>query len=434
MDQIGKAIEEAYLLGLTQKQAEDLDLIFRDYMREYHFPISLPANDKLLKIKYFRKALRILTPEQLAIYRKKKLVNNSKKKIKESEGKEKLMTALNLKYKSVNFSEKQLQTLYNVHSSFKKNIVNLEDRHSEILDALGPTLSAEQNSELKNIFAVQLSKSEAQKIEKTKRQYRYLDLSEDQAREMSIVEENEKKRLKKNHYRGYDPYKIHVDFEQILSKKQFKSYQSNQENLRAKALISQIEEDTKKTQKFESLKELMNVQIEEILPVKCTIKKQLLNQASEEDILNINHLINNYEQEIQQRIKSCIIEHTNKYGSNLPNQLNLKIIENTLLSLNPSALILKSLDLNQNRFSSIEITQNQQAELDAVNLRLRDFFIHRFEKESKGSYASLITSINRNADKPKYQELYSLLLLEDKPLTNLEKVKKTLKSHNIEFF
>ena len=46
MDEIAKSIERKFELGLTDQQSKDIDSIFQEFMREYHFPKSHPVNDK----------------------------------------------------------------------------------------------------------------------------------------------------------------------------------------------------------------------------------------------------------------------------------------------------------------------------------------------------------------------------------------------------
>ena len=66
MDEIAKSIERKFELGLTDQQSKDIDSIFQEFMREYHFPKFHPVNDKLLRFKHFRKALLVLTTEPVS--------------------------------------------------------------------------------------------------------------------------------------------------------------------------------------------------------------------------------------------------------------------------------------------------------------------------------------------------------------------------------
>ena len=432
MDQIAKAIEQEYQLGLTSQQSEEIDRVFRDYMREYHFPLTLPANDILLRFKYFRRALSILTKEQLGIFKKKKILKNAKKKISEKEKRERALISLNQKFKSANLSVYQLETLFEICNTPIKNIAELIDQHSKILNALGPSLTDIQRLHIKKIFSDQMKFYSDRKVDLIKHRYKYLDLNDEQAMKIHISEENEKERLKKNNHLGYYPYMVNSEYENILSTKQFQLYKNQMENRRSQWINPQNKNDTQSERKFKSLKEWINFQVETVLPVKCVIVKQLIEHATESDAVKIKLFKNDYENEIENKIKILLSLNHNNSESELPNQLKLKIIETALLLLNPSPSLIH-LNLLQNEFTSLELDKTQQTDLEALNLKIRDYQIQKFEKESKGSYASLITSINRNAEKPKYSDLYSLILLESDPQSNIEKMKKHLQSHNIEF-
>jgi len=65
-----------------------------------------------------------------------------------------------------------------------------------------------------------------------------------------------------------------------------------------------------------------------------------------------------------------------------------------------------------------------------LRLKLREYNIKRLEKKLKGSYASL-TTIGRTREIPKYLELYSILLLDEKAQKNIDKMKMRQITHGI---
>jgi len=236
MDEIAKSIERKFELGLTDQQSKDIDSIFQEFMREYHFPKSHPVNDKLLRFKHFRKALLVLSTDQLNIYRSKKLEAKSKNAVREKEKDERQLTHLKEEYKDVGLSPTQLQVVLETKYSFRKQIVELENQHTEILNALGSSIDSSQRDELDKLFTYQLKRNRRRKAESTKRKYSYLNLRDDQAKEISILDELEKRRNKENKYKGYNPYLINQEFKEILTIKQFELYSVHQEELKDKSI------------------------------------------------------------------------------------------------------------------------------------------------------------------------------------------------------
>ena len=430
MDEIAKSIERKFELGLSDQQSKNIDSIFQEFMREYHFPKSHPFNDKLLRFKYFRKALLVLTPYQLNIYRSKKLEAKSKSVNREKENEERKLKHLKEEYKNVGLSLEQLQLVFETKKSFGKHIVKLENQHTEILNALGSSIDSSQRDELDKLFTYQLKRNRRRKAESTKRKYSYLNLRDDQAKEISILDELEKKRNKENNYKGYNPYLINQEFKEILTIKQFELYSVHQEELKDKSLQSQIKEDSSKSDKILELKAWAKFQIENSLPVKCKIAMQLIKSANKNDIEKINNLKKKYNETIEEQILLKKERHQEKYGAQLPNHLKLRVTELTLLDINPSPSLIKDLDLNKNIFSSIRLNERQEEELVDLRLKLREYNIKKLEKKLKGSYASL-TTIGRTREIPKYLELYSILLLDEKVHNNINQMKMRQITHGI---
>ena len=430
MDAIAKSIERKFELGLSDQQSKDIDSIFQEFMREYHFPKSHPVNDKLLRFKHFRKALLVLTTDQLNIYRSKKLEAKSKNANREKENAERKLKHLKEEYKDVGLSLEQLQIVLETQKSFRKQIIELEDQHSAILNSLGGTINITQRDGLDKLFTYQSKRNRKNKTESTKRKYSYLNLRDEQAREISILNKLEKKRNKENKYRGYDPYIINEEFKEILTINQFELYSTHQVELKEISLQSQIKEDANKEGEYLELEDWTQFQIENSLPTKCKILRQLVKSANKHDIEKIDVLKKRYNDTIEELIKQIKERHQKIYGAQLPNHNKLRITELTLLDISPSPSLIKDLDLNKNEFSSIQLSESQEEELNDLRLKLREYNIKKMEKKLKGSYASL-TTIGRTREIPKYLELYSILLLDEKVRKNIDKMKMRQITHGI---
>lgn len=430
MDEIAKSIERKFQLGLSGKQSQKIDAIFQAFMREYHFPIAQPVNDSLLRFKYFRRVLSLLNPEQLRIYRKKKLEDLAKSEINENEKREKNLIRLRQEYKEVELTSSQLEIIFKAKKSFRKNPIDLEDQQIILINAIDSTLSNAQREEIEKLFSYQLQRYRVRKAESTKWKYDYLNLSDDQAKEISIIEDLERKQGKENGYKRYYLYPINTEFVKVLSTKQFILYKANQEKQKEHLLQSEIEGDVDKSDKYLELEDWSNFQINNILPTKCKIAKQLLKSVSKEDLLRIEELKSEHEKAIEDTISNKKMRHSNDYGSQLPNHLKLMLIEATLIDINPSPNLLKNLDLSKNEFLSVSLTDSQKAELKRIKLEQRAYNIQRFEKFFKGSYVAL-TSTRREKEIPEYLELYSILLLETEPQKNIDKMKMRQRTHGI---
>jgi len=272
--------------------------------------------------------------------------------------------------------------------------------------------------------------SRGRKAESTKQKYDYLKLNDDQAKQLSIIEDLAKKQLKIEKYKGYDPNLIKPEFKDVLTTKQFELYKTKKEEEYEKSIQSQIAQDADKTDEYLDLEQWITFQTSNILPIKCKILKELTESVSKDDLLSIEQIKIDYEKAIDDKISNTKMRHINRYGSQLPNMLKLKLIQATTLDINPSPSILTHLDLNKNEFSSINLTDSLKAELINIGLQQREFNIKRLEKKLKGSYASLMAS-NRMREIPEYLELYSILMLETEPQKNIDKMKMRQKTHGI---
>ncbi len=421
MDEIAKSLERQYELGLSENQSKKIDLVFQEFMREYHIPKSLPVKDQLLKFKYLRKALLLLTQEQLNKYRTKRFEVKSKAKIREKQEEERKLKHLRTEYKSVNLTNTQIQILLERKNSFRKRIMDLNEQQESTLKALNESLSNDQLKELRKIFEYQLHRRSRNLIESTKRQYAYLNLTDDQASEISVLEELEKEDRRKNGYKNYNPLQINQDFKEILNQDQFALYSKEQEQKKENHLQQLIKEDVNIKDRISEIEDWIQFQIENILPIKCAIRNQLLDSASETDINNIERLKERYDKELDYKISVKKQKHKDKYGSQIPNQLKLSIIRLSSFDISPSPDSLKDIDLNKNEFSSIQLDPKQETKLESIRNLQRDYNIKKIEEKIK-SYGSLI-SAGRDKIIPKFYELYGILLLEDNPEKNIEKMK-----------
>ncbi|GLR19547.1 hypothetical protein [Portibacter lacus] len=425
MDEIGKAIEQHFELGLSIEQSNQIDSIFQAFMRAIHFPISDTGTESLLKFNYFRKALNVLTSQQLKKYKTKKLAAKVKSKIRENEQKERQIKYLENEYKDVQLTAAQIEKIYKTKNEFKKRLIDLEEQHAEILRTIENTINDEQIEQLEKLFSHQLRLRSIRKVESIKNQYSYLSLTDDQAEAISILNEKEKKQRIQNDYKFNDPYLIKQELKHILTGQQFEIYSLNQEQLKERSLQSQIQADLDKSDEFTEIEELINFQIENILPVKCRIAKELIESASEEDLHRIEELKSAYNNQIAESVIKQTEAHAQKYGSQLPNSLKLSILETTLSYTNPSSSLLGDLDLNFNIFSGIQLNDIQKSDLETLKLKQREYNIERLERKLKGSYAPLAT-IRREREIPEFFELYSILMLESEPKANIEKMKSQL--------
>jgi len=430
MDEIAKSLERKLELGLSEKQSQNIDLIFQEFMREYHFPKSHPVNDTLLRFKYFRKALNVLTNEQLEIYRRKKLEAKSKSKVKKKEKDDRQLEHLRKEYRDVNLTSDQLELVNKTRISFRKQIYELEELQQKILAVLQDTISNDQRVSLDSLHAYQLKRNRRGKAESIKNRYRYLNLRFDQAKEISILEEMERKRRRENRYEFPDRYLIKPEFKEILTEKQFELYSAHQQEQKNKSMQSQIRRDATKVDELTELQERVNFYIENQLPGKCEIAKQLLETANKDDLDRITLLRKKYDEIIDETITIQITRHEERYGSRLPNRIKLIIMELAMGDINPSPSLMTDIDFNKNEFTSIQFSKEQESELESLKHKLRDYNIARLEKKLKGSYGGL-TSIGRKREVPKFLELYSILLLDDQPEKNIEKMNQRQLAHGI---
>ncbi|MDF1698866.1 MAG: hypothetical protein P1U56_23635 [Saprospiraceae bacterium] len=431
MKEFAKSIEKKFELDLSEEQMTQFDSLFLEFMREYHFPISQPVNDVRLKYKYFRRAVQVLTPKQLELYRNKKIEDKAKNKVRLIEQQERQISDLKMAYKDVNLRSEQIELIYKSQNTFKKQYLELEEQQARILKALEYTINNDQRHQLNRLFLYQLKMRRKRKVESTKSTYYYLELNDDQARDISILDEKERIQRKDNGYKGYDPYHIKQEFKEILTANQFESYSDHQDHQRQQSIQSQIEDEPKKTNDISDLKTWIKFHAENILPAKCKIVREVLQTASKKDILFIEELKNDYHKMVEKKIIFKKENHSKNYGIQLPNHLKLRLVEMSLLDISPAANLLQDLNLEFNIFESIQLTKTQKSELEELKLKQREFNIQRIEEKLKGSYASLLTSLGRKREIPEFQGLYSLLLLEVDPQKNVEKMERRQIKHGV---
>lgn len=415
MDPIAEHLEKQYNLELSPLQIQEIDKLFIGFMREYHFPIQWPVNSKLLQFKYLKEFIRLLTTDQFEKFQIERIAEKKQRLIRNKKSKERINQGIQRRFSSVNLNEEQVNIIATILQARKDGKFKNTEVRTRIKIALENELSKEQKDALTNVFKLEDDHKIKNKIEKAIEKYSFIKIDESQAKK--IIE------LDKLLYTS-ESYKIIEELKEVLTSDQFEAYKNHKKELKKKVIASQIEDDQDMTEKLIQASEWSEFIIKEILNEKCHLRKQLINTASNEDKKMIDELKSEFEKRIKDRKIKIKTKHFENYDDKAPIRLKTKLSRISSHFLNPPPQLLEELDLDKNMFSSIKLNSEQELMLKSFKLKIRNFKIEMLERKLK-SYASLMSS-SGNHFQYKYDEFYSLLLLDNEPEKNIEKSKMIL--------
>lgn len=420
MDAIGESINRKFELDMTESHINEIDTIFKEFMREYHFPISLPPNEPRLKRKYLKKALSTFSADQLKKYRLKKTERKQKELERREEKDKKHKQHIKKMYGHLELNEDQIDVFAQILKRGTMEGMSPIQKQELLLKTLNDELTSNQVDQVKQIFKSENDKfkeyrnnRDNRNIARVKREYEYLDLTDKQAISISRLHnpansEQQKSKILRE-YKRY-PFKLNPDLKIILTDGQYEEYKSNQLEKRTKELDKRIEKDKNRQEEYEELIEWERFMVEKVMKKRCIILKEIIANATKEDLKIIENLKIIFSEKIDESIAKSKAKNEERNQILLPNQHKLTVYRTSLNFINPSALVLKDeIDLGENIFDSIKLNDSQVKSLDNIKLEIRDYNIRKLESKMK-SYASL-SVIGKKLKVEPYEDLYSLILL-----------------------
>ncbi len=438
MDAIGESINREFDLGMTHQHIHEIDLLYRDFMREYCFPISPPLNAKALKHKYLKKAILTFNPEQLAKYREKKEKEKRKKRTtRRSEGNDiAFKKHISHKYQTLNLSASQLDAFKDIIVDCYKQKLPPKKTNEVLLEKTKDVISTQQTHLLSELIKsendrnLKLSQHVSnRKLNRIRREFNYLNLKTEQLEEISeMIEEAETDPAKSRNMMSYNryPFKSNTELKSIFTEEQFKKYELHQQAKRTTEHKNRLAKDNDKQEEYDELKEWETFIIENILNERCLLLDKILAKASAEDLDKIEGLKEAYSKKIDLAISESEKSHKERNLTILPNQLKLAKSTIALNLINPSALYIKDeIDLTQNIFQTIELDENHSEILHKIRLKIREYNIKKFESKIK-SYGNMASIIPLQQKVQPFEYLYSLILLDTDPKKNIDKKEKAI--------
>lgn len=417
MNSLGKYLQSE--LDLSDDQANKVDELFKEFNREHIWPTFQPFSERLLIFKYLKKGAAIFTKEQLKKYRqirRQAKLENEKPKITKNIHRERIVK----EYKSLNLSDAEINKIDQItkEHSYGKN--HLEIRQKKIKRIIESNLNSDQIHALNIIFTSQIKQHKSRKIKNVKRQYRLLQLNDDQAKRVIQFERSE---LDKQKYNNNDLEEWESKdelFKEILSSSQYESYLLGIQNIKdkkeTKIKNKKVRNEIQTKNSLLELEEKEEFILKEMLDQKCNILKQVLASASALDHKSISSLQSQFEAHIDKNIENIRLKNSPPLSKKL--MIN-RVAQSFILPISIS--LHKEIDLNKNMFEDLSLSISQKEELEAIEYKLRTHILETLEKKVKHP-GGVFSSIGRQTFK--YYRLYSLVLLDPDPQVNIEKMRK----------
>jgi len=411
-----KSIGEKYReeLNLTDIQENRLNSLYKEFLKEYIFPLSYPYNERKEKRALFRNILLLLDQEQLHICKERRvkpisLVNHIKQKRSNQ------LKKLENHYGSLNLETKHIKEICNIvnsvnkekPSSRSKELVKQENIRQYLSTILEPN---------KLVLLKELHLQD--NIESTKSSYRYLDINDEQAEKIwkSKIE------MSKQKYRQWEKYEIEKAlFRSILSKEQYDKFVE----INSPALQKQFEEfkkrDKGRASSTKKLRDTIEYHKKNILPIRIELAKKIKFKSNSNDIVLIGQIKENYSRQVDHLIQDYRNYHINFLKDEMPLTLELIILSNSFLFVSPRSEILdKSLNLNNCDFS-FKRDDEIWDDIKNINSRIRKYNLSKIEhKLDKVSYYNKI--IVNHKRKNTYEDLYNAIVIDELLEDNIKKM------------
>lgn len=161
----------------------------------------------------------------------------------------------------------------------------------------------------------------------------------------------------------------------------------------------------------------------EILPKKCEVVSSLLAIASKGDLVKIEKLRTEFDKTIN------LIMRRRKTLDSTTRSLKFEITKIAINYIDPKSRRLgDDFDLDKNIFRSIRFNHKHLERIEQIRQRAIDFHI---EIEEALFPQPMVTLIGKRQSVYEFEDLYSILLLDEKPQSNIDKMKMRLITHGI---
>lgn len=407
---IGQKYKEE--LGLTKIQADKINTLYKEYMKEYIIPTSYPYNEKKELIGLLREILSLLNNEQRNTCKEKRtkpksLISHIKKR------KSSLIKQLENKYAPLELLPNQVEKIYKIiHNRTQSRSPIRFARQEKIRQYLKATLEPSKLLLLEKIFL-------EENIKNTKSNYNYLDLDDVQAKKTWA----NKVEMSKHKYRQWENHDVQkAFFKSILSDKQYQKFIEITERFITSDFKKVIQRDLNRANGIKQLNETTKYYKSEILPLRAELARKIRLKSNSSDLKLIKEIRNDYSERIDYLIEDYRNYHMKYYGNEMPLTLKLNILSNSFSFLSPRAEILDTtLNLDSCEFS-FKKDDKIWAVINKLNTKIRNYQLSKIE-DGLDKLWNPAAVIGRRRAKAKYEDLYNAILIDEEVEENIKKMK-----------
>lgn len=416
------------ILNLSETQINEIDQIEYDKFRTYFWNSE---SDKSLKFGFLRSVLKLLDDRQIKALKSYKTDIIYQKKIKEDNALYKLIEKERIRLNTLNLTENKLlkyaETKINLSKlareksiqNAKKGIFLLPNTNSlkELENEhLIPIFTEEQS--LKYLKIVQ--EEDRQKLEfnykMTKQRFEYdydVKVSDHLVPLIYEIQDNEKIYDDKGEFLSeFEKEQLKLEkFRKILNTDQFHNYLKKYDHRITLLKQNLIETNNNHLIHLDRLRETYHYYLNNVLPEKINLRKQLENELTAKEKEIIDKLIKLYLQKIEINKAKALIQHKRYNLDLVPNEWEDYLINHNFSIVRPNAYLLEGNELAKELLSKelIERVKTFQSKLKTINKQFNKFQVDLYEN-SGGEYGGWLMKIPHTS-LPSNLEYLSFLLL-----------------------
>ncbi len=416
------------ILNLSETQINEIDQIEYDKFRTYFWNSE---SDKSLKFGFLRSVLKLLDDRQIKALKSYKTDIIYQKKIKEDNALYKLIEKERIRLNTLNLTENKLlkyaETKINLPKlareksiqNAKKGIFLLPNTNSlkELENEhLIPIFTEEQS--LKYLKIVQ--EEDRQKLEfnykMTKQRFEYdydVKVSDHLVPLIYEIQDNEKIYDDKGEFLSeFEKEQLKLEkFRKVLNTDQFHNYLKKYDHRITLLKQNLIETNNNHLIHLDRLRETYHYYLNNVLPEKINLRKQLENELTAKEKEIIDKLIKLYLQKIEINKAKALIQHKRYNLDLVPNEWEDYLINHNFSIVRPNAYLLEGNELAKELLSKelIKRVKTFQSKLKTINKQFNKFQVDLYEN-SGGEYGGWLMKIPHTS-LPSNLEYLSFLLL-----------------------
>jgi len=429
------------ILNLSEKQIAEIDQLEYEKYKAYFWNSE---SDKSLKFGFLRSVFKLLDKDQITALKLYKTDIINQKKIKEDNGLNKLIEKERIRLKDLNLTENQLLKYVETKKilpklaseksiqNAKKGILllsNTNDLKELENEHIIPIFTDEQSLQYLKI----VQDEDRQKLEwhykmaKQRFEYDYdVKVSDHLVTIIYDIEENEKIQDDEgNFYSEFEKEQSKLErYRKILNTDQFHNYIKKYEHRIILLKQNLIETNKNHLIHLERLRETYHYYLNNVLPEKINIRKQIENELTAKEKQIIDKLLKLYLQKTEINKAKALIQHKRYNLDLVPNEWEDYLIHYNFSIVRPNGYLLEGNELGVTLLSEelVEKVKTFQSKLKSINKQFKMFQVDLYEN-SGGEYGGWLMKIPHKSE-PSYLEYLSFLLLAPDLKSNLKRVIK----------